>query len=494
MSCKAISLSFGLLFIALFLAVWHDILPPKSPRPIIEDQWFGPGQRPKKENKEIKPFKINFGDKNLKDLKSRITSDLERLKAVNIKPLEDSAFEYGFNIDYLVNEIGPYWLNKYDWKTQEKMLNTILPQFKTSIDGIDVHFAHVKPKVKGKKVLPILMVHGWPGSFIEFTKIIPMMTEMKDQDFVFEVIAPSIPGYGFSSSPAKMGFDAIYSAKIFTELMQRLGHDTFYCQGGDWGSLITDSLTTLYPEKVRGLHLNMIAVNTPSANLKLIVANLVPSLVLEKKDYSKVIPIKERFGVLLKESGYMHIQATKPDTVGKCFLHQNFKTSNQFFGVAISQDFLLFTGLGLTTSPLGLASYILEKFSTWTKKSNPNAKDGNLLEKFTIDELLNNIMIYWINGNIIPSQRFYKENFGENFGALDNVPIEKVPVALAAFPEEIFNQPENFITGKYRNIVSYTDMPVGGHFAAYEQPKLLFDDIIQFVAKVENDTKNKDEL
>ena len=150
--------------------------------------------------------------------------------------------------------------------------------------------------------------------------------------------------------------------------------------------------------------------------------------------------------------------------------------------------------MGLTTSPLGLASYILEKFSTWTKKSGRETQNGDLLDKFSMDELLTNVMIYWINGNIIPSQRFYKENFGEQLGLLDNVPIEKVPVALAAFPEELFVQPKNFITGKYNNIVSYTDMPVGGHFAAYEQPKLLFDDIVQFVAKVENETKNKDEL
>ena len=150
--------------------------------------------------------------------------------------------------------------------------------------------------------------------------------------------------------------------------------------------------------------------------------------------------------------------------------------------------------MGLTTSPLGLASYILEKFSTWTKKSGRETQNGDLLEKFSMDDLLTNVMIYWINGNIIPSQRFYKENFGDHLGLLDNVPIEKVPVALAAFPEELFVQPKNFITGKYHNIVSYTDMSVGGHFAAYEQPKLLFEDIVQFVAKVENDTKNKDEL
>ena len=239
MSCKALVGAFGLLFVALFLATWHDILPPKGPIPVIPDKWFGPGQRPKTESNQIKPFKIEFSDQKLTDLKSRINSDLARLKDVGIQPLENSAFEYGMNIDYLINTIAPYWLNEYNWKKQQKMLN-LMPQFKTSIDGIDVHFAHVKPKKpkNNQKVLPILMVHGWPGSFVEFTKIIPMLTEMSNEDFVFEVIAPSIPGYGFSSSPVKQGFDAIYTAKMFVKLMDRLGHDTFYYQGGDWGSFI----------------------------------------------------------------------------------------------------------------------------------------------------------------------------------------------------------------------------------------------------------------
>ena len=144
---------------------------------------------------------------------------------------------------------------------------------------------------------------------------------------------------------------------------------------------------------------------------------------------------------------------------------------------------------------LGLASYILEKFSTWTNKAGRQVEDGNLLEYFTLDDLLNNIMVYWINGNIIPSQRYYKENLaGEAYGLLSGVPIENVPVGLAAFPGELFVQPKNFVTGKYRNLVSYTDMPVGGHFAAYEQPKLLFNDIVQLVALVEENKTNKDEL
>merc|ERR1719414_524457 len=467
MSCKALVVAFGLLFAGLFVATWHDILPTKASVPDFPDKWFGPGAKPSKaESPEIKPFKIAFSDKQLQDLKSRINSDLQRLKEVDAHPLEGSAFEYGFNIDYLINTVAPYWLNTYDWKKQEKMLNQVMPSYKTSIDGIDVHFAHIKPtKVKAnQKVLPILMVHGWPGSFVEFSKIVPMLIDLPNEDFVFEVIAPSIPGYGFSSSPAKQGFDAIYTAKMFVKLMQRLGHETFYFQGGDWGSFIGNSLTTLYPEKVRGLHLNMIAVDTVSANLKLFVASLVPSLVLEKKDYSKVVPLMDKLGNLLKESGYMHIQATKPDTVG----------------------------LGLTTSPLALASYILEKFSTWTSKDGRQMEDGSLLKQFSMDDLLNNVMIYWINGNIISSQRYYKENFANAYGLLDGIPIENVPVGLAAFPEELFVQPKNFVTGKYRNLVSYTDMPVGGHFAAYEQPKLLFNDIVQFVALVENDKLNKD--
>lgn len=197
--------------------------------------------------------------KDLADLKLRIRGDLTRLKNVNVAPLEDVGFEYGFNADYLINDVASYWMTSFDWRKQEKMLNDVLPQFTTKMDGLDVHFAHIKPKnAKNKRVLPLLMVHGWPGSFVEFIKIVPMLTTPDPKrDFVFEVIAPSIPGYGFSSAPAKTGFNAGQTARIFVELMERLGHKKFYAQGGDWGSLVTGAMTTLYPERLFDLqHIN----------------------------------------------------------------------------------------------------------------------------------------------------------------------------------------------------------------------------------------------
>ena len=392
-------------------------------------------------------------------MKSRIQSDLFRLKSVGVKPLEDSAFEYGFNSDYLTSEIANYWMKNFDWGKQEKMLNHLMPQFKTKIDGLDIHFAHIKPKSpKNKKVFPILLVHGWPGSFVEFSKIAPKLAAVENsRDFVFEVIAPSIPGYGFSSAPSKKGFEAAQTARIFVQLMDRLGHKKFFAQGGDWGSLVTTILTTVYPENVLGLHLNMAAVNTPSSNLKYLASALLPSLFLSEQDQKKVLPFGEKFIFLIKETGYLHIQGTKPDTVG----------------------------LALTTSPLGLAGYILEKFSTWTLKEGVGQIDGYLTKKFNLDELLTNIMIYWINGNIISSQRYYKENFSSELAqTLERIPIENVPVGIAAFSQEIFVQPKMFIEGKFRNIVSYNDIKSGGHFAAFEEPELLVQDIVNFVENV----------
>lgn len=178
---------------SILLAVYYDILPPVPDRPVIPKTWFGKMSESKQnDDVSIKPFRISVKDSELIDLKKRIELDLQRLSP----PLEDSAFTYGFNTDYLPS-VGQYWLRKYDWKSQEKMLNGF-PQFTTQIDGIDVHFLHVKPDlklVKNKKVFPLLMVHGWPGSVVEFTKIIPMLTTPNDDsEFVFEVIAPSLPG------------------------------------------------------------------------------------------------------------------------------------------------------------------------------------------------------------------------------------------------------------------------------------------------------------
>ncbi|GFY53629.1 epoxide hydrolase 1 [Trichonephila inaurata madagascariensis] len=345
-----------------------------------EEGWYGKGSKPKEgaDDTSIHPFKISIPDEILLDLK-------ERLQRARYEPsLEDSKFEYGFNSDYLKSVI-EYWGKEYNWRKQEEQLNKF-SHFKTRIEGIDVHFVHVKPNIpEGRQLkrLPLLAVHGWPGSFYEFYKMIPFLTTPNpEQDFVFEVICPSIPGYGFSSSPCKKGFDARAASRLFLTLMERLGHDHFYVQGGDWGSLIVTILGKYYPSRIIGVHVNMYSSGPKSWDIfKAVAIAYFPSLV-SPAEYKGLFPFWERFKTILQESGYFHIQATKPDTIGS----------------------------GLADSPVGLAAYILEKFSTWTNLKNRLSENGNLTENFTLDELLTNVMIYWVNNNITSSVRFYKEN------------------------------------------------------------------------------------
>ncbi|NXS94197.1 HYEP hydrolase, partial [Jacana jacana] len=213
------------------------------------DGWWGSGERPLKgkEDESIRPFKIETSDKEIEDLHHR----LEQTRYT--PPLEGAAFHYGFNSNYL-RKVVAYWRNQFDWRKQVEVLNKY-PHFQTTIEGIDIHFIHVKPSYvpHGRAVQPLLMVHGWPGSFYEFYKIIPLLTEpashgLNEGDVVFEVICPSIPGYGFSEAPHQKGFDSIATARIFHKLMNRLGFKQYYLQGGDWGSRITTNMAQMLPQ------------------------------------------------------------------------------------------------------------------------------------------------------------------------------------------------------------------------------------------------------
>ncbi|GIY15768.1 epoxide hydrolase 1 [Caerostris darwini] len=367
-----------------------------------EEGWFGKGPRPNNDDSldtSIRSFKIHVPNEVLADLQNR----LQNVRYES--PVEDSKFHYGFNTDYL-KSIVEYWKTEYDWRKQEGQLN-IYQHFKTCIEGIDVHFVHVKPNLpEGKKlkVIPILVTHGWPGSFYEFYKMIPLLTTpSSERDFVFEVVCPSIPGYGFSEAPHQKGFDARSAARLFVILMERLGHDRFYVQGGDWGSLVSTLLGKYYPNKVIGVHVNMFFASLKGWNLlKGIAIAYFPSLI-PAAEYKAFYPFMKKVKLLLEESGYFHIQSTKPDTVG----------------------------CALADSPVGLAAYILEKFSTWTDPEGRSSPDGNLTKKFTLDELLTNVMIYWVNNNITSSVRFYKENIGKR--EHEKMPIA-VPCGVALFP------------------------------------------------------------
>ncbi|KAM9383193.1 epoxide hydrolase 1-like [Phaethornis superciliosus] len=429
----------------------------------VVDGWWGSGERPLKgkEDESIRPFKIETSDKEIEDLHRRLDH------ARYAPPLEGAAFHYGFNSSCL-RKVVTYWRNKFDWREKVKVLNKY-PHFRTTIEGIDIHFIHVKPSYvsHGKAVQPLLLIHGWPGSFYEFYKIIPLLTDpaghgLNESDMVFEVICPSIPGYGFSEAPHQKGFDSIATARIFHKLMNRLGFKKYYLQGGDWGSRIATNMAQMLPQSVKGLHLNVVFIGKQGLRrmISVMLGAYVPWLVgFTREDVRRMYPfIQKNFHELLRESGYLHIQATKPDTAG----------------------------CGLNDSPVGLAAYILEKFSTWTDKSFLHKEDGGLESKYSLDELLTNVMIYWVTSSIVSSMRYYKENFGSDPYLTHDArfPVY-VPTGIAAFPQEIVHTPRAWAKTTYKNIITYSYMPRGGHFAAFEEPRLLAQDIFHFATKVE---------
>ncbi|XP_043916346.1 epoxide hydrolase 1-like isoform X2 [Protopterus annectens] len=444
--------------IAMYILIFR-----RRPKTIpMGDGWWGTGEKPleQEEDVEIKPFQIKTSAAELQDLFQRL--DHVRL----FTSLEDSRFHYGFNPIYL-QKIISYWRNEFDWNKQLGVLNHF-PQYKTKIEGIDVHFVHVKPPHlrAGCSAKPLLMIHGWPGSFYEFYKVIPLLTDPSrhglSDDVVFEVICPSIPGYGFSEAPRKKGFDSLAAARIFCKLMQRLGYKKFYLQGGDWGGLICQNIAQMAPENVLGLHLNFFPITKGGLGMlmSMMLGRYFPFLVgFTKTDVERTFPYFEKNVYhMLRETGYLHIQATKPDTAG----------------------------CALNDSPAALAAYILEKFSTWTDSAFRDLEDGGLERKFSLDDLLTNVMIYWLTGSIVSSMRFYKENLDKN---IEKRPDARVavysPTGLAAFPKELTHVPRVWAKQKYKNIVLYSYMSRGGHFAAFEEPDLLAGEIRKFVRLVE---------
>ncbi|XP_046739168.1 juvenile hormone epoxide hydrolase 1-like [Diprion similis] len=427
---------------------------------VPSDQYWGPGQA-HEIDKSIRPFKIDIPKEVIDDLKAR----LNRTRSLT-KPLEGAAWTYGVNSEYLQTVL-EYWRKKYDWTERQALLNKY-PQFKTNIQGLDIHFYHVKPTVpkdRSVRVVPMLLLHGWPGSVVEFQKAIPLLsTPRPDQDFVFELVIPSLPGYGFSDSAVRPGLGSAQVAVLMTNLMNRLGFEKFYTQGGDWGSLITTNIGILRSKNVLGAHLNLCSSRTAASTLWSIVGSFIPSLIVSNEHWSKMYPLTYHWSRLVEEMGYLHIQSTKPDTVG----------------------------VALSDSPAGLAAYILEKFSTWTNPEYRFSQDGKLLEKFTIDELLDNLMLYWVTNSITTSMRLYSESFNsaQQSLKLDSVYLG-VPTACAIFPHEISYHPESLLRLRYSDLVQVNYMPRGGHFAIFEEPQLLADDVWSFVGLVEKKKKTE---
>jgi len=373
-------------------------------------------------------FSIQISDAVLADLQRR----LEATRWPD--ELENSGWELGSNLAYM-RSLVEYWRDGYDWRREEAALNQ-LPQFRIAIDGLRIHFVHVRGK--GPSPLPLIVTHGWPGSFIEMRKLIPLLADPvahggRGED-AFDVVVPSLPGYGFSDRPRERGMEPSKIAALWVQLMQELGYKRFGAQGGDWGSTISVALGLNHPEYTIAIHLNYIGgrfllggtLNEPPEDE---VAG----------DYLK--QIRAWWEV---EGGYNHEQGTKPQTLG----------------------------YALNDSPVGLAAWIIEKFRTWSDCA------GDVESVFTRDELLTNVMIYWLTETGPSSVRLYCESRLRPL-KLSRIHRVQPPVAVALFPKEIAMPPRT-LAERGLNITRWTQMPRGGHFAAMEQPELLASDLREF--------------
>ncbi|CAH1396964.1 unnamed protein product [Nezara viridula] len=351
--------------------------------PKLELEYWGPGEE-KIDDKTIKPFKISFQSSELKELKEK----LDKPRSFT-PPLEGIGFEYGINTDYL-KDILQFWRTKYNWTERETYLNSF-PQFTTQIGGLNIHFLHAKVdpvKSKGKQVLPLIVLHGWPGAVREFYNLIPLLTTPQpDSNFVFEVVIPSLPGHTFSQGASKPGLAPAKIAVLFNELMSRLGHDKYYVHGGDWGSVIGNNMAILNPDKVLGYHSTFCLASNFQSRIRTLVAYLFPRFFVDESLQEQYV--KQFANFYLLEGGYLHIQSTKPDTIG----------------------------VAMNDSPTGLAAYILEKFSTWTNKNWRSLPNGGL-DNLNKVELIDHIMLYWLTKSITTSMRIYKENFSGEYMSL----------------------------------------------------------------------------
>ncbi len=373
----------------------------------------------------IQSFKIAIPESTLNDLRERLA------RTHWPDEIEGAGWSYGTNLDYLKSLVA-YWQNEYDWRKQEETLNRYT-HFRTDLDGLNIHFIHERGK--GPNPLPIILTHGWPDSFYRMHKIIPMLTDPEsfggNAADSFDVIVPSMPGFGFSDPVRKPGSTVKQTAELWASLMRDvLGYQRYGAAGGDWGSPITQLLALNNPAEVIGIHLTDIGFH---ATVNLDPASLTPV----EQEY-----LRERQQRSLQEGGYVLIQSTKPQTLA----------------------------YGLSDSPVGLAAWIIEKFYGWSDI------EGALESKYTKDELLTHIMIYWVTQTINSSLRFYyEERHAPSFKTRQRV---EVPVAMALFPKD--TPAPRVLAERSLRIERWTEMPRGGHFAALEEPELLVEDLRAF--------------
>ncbi|HEY0260363.1 MAG TPA: epoxide hydrolase [Lacisediminihabitans sp.] len=367
----------------------------------------------------IRPFTVTIPDSEVEDLKQR----LARTRWPNPETVPD--WSQGVRLENAKSLIG-HWERDYDWRRFESELNRF-PQFLTEIDGLDIHFIHVRST--NPNAMPLILTHGWPGSIAEFLRLIGPLTDPVayggDVDDSFDVVIPSLPGFGFSGKPAETGWNVTRIASAWTELMKRLGYTKWAAQGGDWGSVVTTALGAMQPEGLVGIHLN-----TQYALPAEIPGTLSPD---ERHALDTVAFYGGEIG------GANHLQGTKPETIG----------------------------IALADSPAGQAAWIYDKFQSKTDNH------GLAEDALSTDDMLDTISLYWYTNSAASSARIYWENKSGGFAG----PTLTLPVAVTVFPRDIPLFPRNWIEDTYTNLIHYGEADRGGHFAALEQPEILINEI-----------------
>jgi len=380
----------------------------------------------------IRPFKVSFPEEALVDLRRRI--------AATRWPTRETVADDSQGVRLVtMQQLGHYWTTRYDWRKVESRLNA-LPQFVTTIDGVDIHFIHVRSK--HAQALPLIVTHGWPGSIIEQLKIIGPLTDPTahggEAHDAFDVVIPSIPGHGFSGKPTTTGWDPVRIARAWIVLMQRLGYTKYVAQGGDWGDAVTEQMAVIAPPELLGVHVNMPAT---------VPADVAKALAYQQPAPAGLSPEElhayEQLDTFYKHGlGYAIEMANRPQTL-----------------------------YAIEDSPIGLAAWMLDHDAK-SQQLIARVFDGQT-EGLTRDDILDNITLYWLTKTAVSSARLYWEN-KLAFFEIKNL---RIPVAVSVFPDEIYAAPRSWTQRAYPQLIHYNKLDKGGHFAAWEQPKAFAEEL-----------------
>jgi pimeloyl-ACP methyl ester carboxylesterase len=425
------------LLVALFVVTMFLVLPARVlAQQSVQNSAQAQVEVSATEDNAIRPFNVHVPQEAIDDLRQRITATRW--------PDQETVADQSQGVQLAtMKELVRYWGAEYDWRKAEAKLNA-LPQFVTTIDGLDIHFIHVRSK--HPNALPLIITHGWPGSVIEQLKVIGPLTDPTayggSPEDAFDLVIPSIPGFGFSGKPTGTGWDPDHIARAWAELMNRLGYTRYVAQGGDWGSPISSAMARQAPAGLLGIHINLPATVPPDVAAVLASGGPAPAGLSEQERVAF-----DALDALYKQKrAYAVVMGTRPQTVG----------------------------YGLTDSPTGLAAWLLGHpgFVRWTSSSDSEASP-------TKDEVLDDITLYWLTNSAVSAARLYWENHSTS---LLNAVAQKtaeisLPVAITVFPGEEYQAPETWARHAYGNLSYFHEADKGGHFAAWEQPQIFSEEI-----------------